>query len=352
VRLRRRVSLVAGNVAVLALSLVACKTAPKALASQAAAGSKYEAVVIRFSDPGNGSAGSVGGVLAYAKREGILERELAKVNARIEWVPGAQAFSANFEAMNSGAINASGGAVSPIVGALAHNLRFKIFAIADPSAMLQAGILVPAGSPIKTVKDLVGKRVAVNLAAHGDYILLKALANEGIPAEKVNRVAIQPPDAAAAFATGKIDAWSTFGVFFSTAVRNGARILIREAEVGSDDVNVSAANVEVLEKNPVAFQVFIKVVNGLVDLAHRYPERFQNIFTDKGPTAVAGDELRLAIENTKVAPKTRVPTEADRVRVANVAKLFFANRSIDRNISVDEIVFDVEAAARRKGVVP
>jgi sulfonate transport system substrate-binding protein len=345
----RQPSISLWGLVVLGAALAGCKSKPQASAAPPSGASKYEPVVIRFSDPGNGGSG---GVLAYARREGILERELAKVNAKIEWVSAFGAFSANFEAMNTGAINASGGAISPIVGALAHNLKFKVFAIADPSAQLQAGIIVPADSPIRSVKELVGKRVAVNLAAHGDYILLKALTNEAIPIDSVSRVSIQPPDAAAAFATGKIDAWSTFGVFFSTAVRNGAHVLAHEADVGSDDVNVNAASVEVLEKNPAAFKAFIKVVNDLVDLAHAHPERFQNVFTDKGPTAVSGDELRLAIENTRTLPKLRVPTASDRVRVSNVARLFFANKSIDRAISADEIIFDIDAAARRKGQEP
>ena len=69
--------------------------------------------------------------------------------------------------MNSGAMNASGGAISPIIGALSHNLQFKIYAIADPGGAARSGIISPADSAIRTVKDLVGKRVAVNLAAKG-----------------------------------------------------------------------------------------------------------------------------------------------------------------------------------------
>jgi sulfonate transport system substrate-binding protein len=329
------------------LLLCGCKGAPRPSEASTAA-SKYEPIEIRFSDPGNGGSS----VMAYARREGVLDKELAKVNAKIVWVPGAQAFSANFEAMNAGAINASGGAISPIVGALAHNLKFKVFAIGDPAGMKQAGIVVPADSPIKTVKDLVGKRVAVNVAAHGDYMLLKALANADVPAGSVERVNIQPPDAAAAFATGKIDAWSTFGVFFTTAVRNGARILARESDLNSDDVTIMAANAAVLEKNPAAFQVLINTVNQLIDIAHQHPERFQNVFTDKGPTALTGDELQIAIENTRTQSKLRVATVADRTRVANVAHLFALNRSIDREISADEIVFDADAAARQKGLGP
>ena len=317
----------------LAVSLGACKrTAP---AGTTGAVPDAQPFVVRFSDPGNA------GIFAYAKREGILERELAKVNATVAWIPAAGAFSANFEAMNSGAMNASGGAISPIIGALSHHLQFKIYAIADPGGAARSGIISPAGSDIRSVKDLVGKRVAVNLAAKGDYVLLKALANAGIPAAQVERVPIQPPDAAAAFATGKIDAWSTFGTFFSTAVKHGAHVLAVERDLQSDDVSVLAANVAVLQKNPAAFQVILRVSEELTALAHQNPEKFQNVVKDKGPTAVSGEELRLATEETRVVPGYRVPTAADKTRIRNVAQIFFDNRSIDRQISVDDIVFDI-----------
>ena len=305
-----------------------------------------EPFVIRFSDPGNA------GIWAYAKREGILEKDLAKVGAKLVYVPGPGAFSASFEAMNSGAINTAGGAISPIIGALSHNLKFKIFGISDPGGIRQAGIISPASSSIRQVKDLVGKRVAVNLAAHGDYILLKALANEGIPAAQVQRVPIQPPDAAAAFATGKIDGWSTFGVFYSTAVRNGAHVLAREDQIQSDDVGVLSASVTTLQKNPAAYQVILKIGQELAAQAHEHPEKFQNVFTDKGPTAVSGEDLRLAIEETRVLPAFRVPTAADRVKIANVEKLFDENKSIDRAIPVDEIVFDIDEAAKTAKAAP
>jgi len=328
----------------------ACQKSPAPVAP--ASTSPYPAIEIRFSDPGNGGVAS--SVFAYAKREKSFEKPLAEVNATITWVPGAQAFSANFEAMNAGAINASGGAISPIVGALAHNLRFRIFAIGDPNAQLQQGIIVPKGSPIKSLEDLVGKRVAVNAAAHGEYMLLKALANKGISASRVERVPIQPPDAAAAFATGKIDAWSTFGVFFNTAVRGGARVLAYEKDLASDDVTVISASTEVLEKNPAAFRVLLRVAQSLVEEEHAHPERFVNVFTTQGPTALSGDELALALEAGRTAPLYRVPTAEDRQRVTNVTKLFFSNHAIDRDIDVKDVVFDLDAAleARHWAVLP
>lgn len=304
---------------------------------------EQEPVTIRFAGEGNE------GPLAYARREGILERELAKVNAKIEWVPSVGAFSASFEAMNSGAINTARAAVSPIVGALAHNLQFKIFSISDPGGVRQAGIVAHKDSAISSLKDLVGKRVAVNHAAHGDYVLLRALEKAGVPADKVIRVPIQPPDAAAAFATGKIDAWSTFGVFFVTAVKNGGRVLAYESDIQSDDVGVISANADTLKRNPEAFKVFLKVIEDVTRLGHRAPEKLQNVFTDKGPTAVTGELLKENIEETRRAPIFRVPTAADRARVAAVAKLLHDNGSIDKPFEVDDIVFDLDAAIRAKG---
>ena len=312
---------------------------PVATDVSAAGHPAYEPIVVRFADQANA------GIFAYARREHILEPELAKVNATLEWVSAPGAFSASFDAMNSGAINASGGAISPIIGALSHNLRFKIYGIADGGNATPAGIISPPQSSIRSVKDLVGKRVAVNWAAHGDYILLKALGNLGIPPSQVERVPIQPPDAAAAFATGKIDAWSTFGTFFNSAIRNGAHVLAYEKEIASDDVGVLAASETVLRKNPAAFQAILRVSQELITLAHQSPEKFQNVFRDKGPTALSGDELQSAIADSRAQPLYRVPTPADRARIKNVSQLFFANKSIDRQISVDEIVFDVDQAA-------
>src|SRR4051812_17169019 len=122
-QLRRPAS--TGLLAAIALGLcLACRRTPAPNAAPVSAAG-FAPIVIKFADQGNE------GIFAYAKRERLLERELAKVNATIEWVPAAGAFSASFDAMNSGALNASGGAISPIVGALSHNLPFRIYAIAN-----------------------------------------------------------------------------------------------------------------------------------------------------------------------------------------------------------------------------
>jgi ABC-type nitrate/sulfonate/bicarbonate transport system substrate-binding protein len=131
-------------------------------------------------------------------------------------------------------------------------------------------------------------------------------------------------------------------------VKNGANVLVTEDKIESDDVGVISAHVETLESNPAAFQKLLQVLEEVTRLGHREPEKLQNVFSDKGPTAVSGYLLQANIEETRKAPIFHVPTSADKTRIGNVARLLFENKSLDRDIRVDEIVFDLDAAARAK----
>jgi hypothetical protein len=59
---------------------------------------------------------------------------------------------------------------------------------------------------------------------------------------------------------------------------------------------------------------------------------------------VSGDELRIAIDETRKLPAYRLPTASDRARVANVASLLYRNKSIDRDMTVDDVIFDLDRA--------
>ncbi|MCZ0963395.1 ABC transporter substrate-binding protein [Paracoccus benzoatiresistens] len=63
-------------------------------------------------------------------------------------------------------------------------------------------------SGIDCVKDLVGKRVAVNRSGLGEFLVVAALEQNGISPDQVEFVYLNPPDAAPAFGQGKVDAWS------------------------------------------------------------------------------------------------------------------------------------------------
>ena len=100
-----------------------------------------------------------------------------------------------------------GGSTTPALAAiLAGNpLVFTSLVVSNPKT---TAVLVKSTSGIKSVKDLVGKKVAVNRSGLGEFLLLAALEKNGVSFDKVERVYLNPPDADPAFGTDKVDAWS------------------------------------------------------------------------------------------------------------------------------------------------
>jgi len=94
------------------------------------------------------------------------------------------------------------------------------------SAARSQAILVPKGSPARTLADLKGKRLAGNKGGWGQFLILAALEQAGIPADQVKWSYLGPIDARAALASGSIDGWAIWEPYVATAVvEDGARII-------------------------------------------------------------------------------------------------------------------------------
>ncbi|MCW1383549.1 ABC transporter substrate-binding protein [Novosphingobium sp. KCTC 2891] len=130
------------------------------------------------------------------------------------------------EALNAGAVDTAPAGDLPVVLAAAAGCRLKIAAVTR-SAPESMAIIVPGGSPIRTVADLAGKSVIVSSArgSISHYLLLEALREAGVPASAVKIGFMLPNDAASAFASGQIEAWAIFGIYQAKAEAAGARIL-------------------------------------------------------------------------------------------------------------------------------
>ena len=293
-----------------------------------------DAVALKITEEGNA------GALAVGQRDGTFETALEPVGGTVEWVPSLGAFTANLEAMVAGEITVTGGAISPAVGALSKGIDYKIVGVA-PGGLVAAGIVAAPGSGITDIEGLKGKRVAVNPAGKGEYLLLKALKDEGIPFDEVERVPIQPAEAAAAFQGGQVDAWSTFGNFYVEAVANGGTVLAKEADLDADDHYVIVAKGSDVEKNPTAFRTFIDSYAALIEEGHTDPEAFQNVFETTGPRAAEGERLAAAIASTKAAPVIRIPTQDDLDSIDRVVELFAEAGVIPSKVAAEDIVYDL-----------
>lgn len=164
------------------------------------------------------------GTLVLLKARGALEEKLKPLGYRVSWseFPGGPQL---LEALNAGAIDFGSTGEAPPIFAQAAGARL-VYIAHEPPAPEGEAILVPKDSPIKSVTDLKGKKVALNKGSNVHYLLVKALEQAGVAYADIQPVFLPPADARAAFERGSVDAWVIWDPFQAAAeVATQARTL-------------------------------------------------------------------------------------------------------------------------------
>ena len=85
---------------------------------------------------------------------------------------------------------------------------------------------MPKASPIQSVAELRGKKVALNKGSNVHYLLVRAIEKAGLSLADITPVYLAPADARAAFERGAVDAWVIWDPYFAAAEAGGnARVL-------------------------------------------------------------------------------------------------------------------------------
>jgi len=139
------------------------------------------------------------------------------------------------------------------------------------------GIL--ATEDIKEIKDLRGKKVAFGTGTTSHYFLFYLLKKENIKVDDIITVEMLPADAAAAFASGKVDAAVTYEPWLSQAVkmREGGHILISSRETPELIPSLLTFRKDVIEKRPEDVKKIMKVWYETLDYIREQPEESNNI---------------------------------------------------------------------------
>lgn len=164
------------------------------------------------------------GLPVITRQQQLIEKALAPQGVSVRWVefPSGPPL---LEALNAGAVDVGWTGDAPPIFAQAAGANL-VYVAALPSNGAGEGILVPADSPITSVAGLKGKKVGVTKGSSAHNLLVAALERAGVPFSDITPVYLSPADAAAAFASGKIDAWSIWDPFFAIAeLRHSPRVL-------------------------------------------------------------------------------------------------------------------------------
>ncbi|WP_241492139.1 aliphatic sulfonate ABC transporter substrate-binding protein [Pseudomonas sp. TTU2014-080ASC] len=155
-------------------------------------------------------------LISLLKSNGSLERALAPLDISLSWheFPNGQPL---LEALNVGNIDLSADVADTVpVFAQAAGAELTYFAQEAASPSAQA-VIVREDSPLTSLEQLKGKKVAVTKAAGSHYLLLVALAKAGLKFSDIQPAYLTPADGRAAFENRKVDAWVTWEPFLSGA---------------------------------------------------------------------------------------------------------------------------------------
>src|ERR1700733_14564511 len=98
----------------------------------------------------------------------------------------------------------------------------------------QDAVLVPKNSPITSISQLRGKKIAYGSGSSANYNLLTVLTKAGLTTKDATMVNLQPAEALAAFTTGSVDAWDIWPPYVQQVVaQDGARVLATGSGYGS-----------------------------------------------------------------------------------------------------------------------
>jgi sulfonate transport system substrate-binding protein len=155
------------------------------------------------------------GWLSILKARGTLEKRLKPLGVAVNWTE-FNAGPVQLEALNVGSIDFGDVGEAPPIFAQAAGAPLVYAGATVPRPQLEA-IIVPNGSPIKTVADLKGKKIAYNKGSNVQYFLVKLLEKHGLKYGDVQSIFLAPPDARAAFQKGAVDAWIIWDPFLASA---------------------------------------------------------------------------------------------------------------------------------------
>lgn len=209
-------------------------------------------------------------IFALLKYRGTLDSDFSKQGITVRWVE----FPAGpqmLEGLNVGSIDlaATGDAPPTFAQAAKADLVYLAHSPANPQT---EAIVVPENSPIKTVADLKGKRVALNKGSDVNYLLVSALENAGLKYKDVTPVYLPPSDARAAFQRGAVDAWVIWDPYLAEVETHEKARLVKNAEGLVPHYTFYLASRKFADTYPQTAEKVVDELKQLSDWANRNPD--------------------------------------------------------------------------------
>jgi sulfonate transport system substrate-binding protein len=271
------------------------------------------------------------GVWPLLKAKGILEA--AFPDSTITWA----VFPAGpqlLEALNAGALDIGSTGDTPPIFAQAAGTPLTYVAVISGSGAGSA-VLVPENSPLQTVADLAGKKVAFQKASSSHLLTVRSLEQAGITYNDIEPIFLAPSEARAAFESGSIDAWTIWDPFRAAAIEElNARALVEGDLVSESNAFIEASN-DFVGKYPDTVRAIVELAVEWQAWIYENPDEYAEILAVE-------TGLDVAVIKTALRDEVQQYRWIDDDAIAyqqNVADIFYALELIPEPLVIQDVVW-------------
>lgn len=238
-----------------------------------------------------------------------------------------------YQAVQAGAADTTYSADLPALQALSGGVRFKNVAALKNDGR-HVGIVVGKNSGIDSVKDLKGQKVVVSSAkgSISEYLLANVLKQNGLSYSDVKVQYLLPTDAQAAFTSGRIKAWATFGVYQAVGLEQGGKLLVDGADGRVSGYGFIGASDEALADAPkkAALADFLKRLGTALRWTSTHQDAYARAIETRNGADPSVAKTLASAAYSKVLPVT----DDVNTTVQGVADLMHGIGVLDPNVDV------------------
>ena len=229
---------------------------------------------------------------AIAEQEGLFKANGA--NVQLKWFDG---YLESLQAMAAGQLDANCQTLNDTIAFAPDSVNGQVAVLVNDNSAGNDKIIV--SKEINSIKDLKGKKVGLEEGLVDDFLLTLALEKNKMSREDIEIVNLETGAAAAAFASGKVDAVGAFPPFWLTALkREGSKELLSSKEFPGAIPDLLVVSQKLIDERPDQVQALVNTWFDILDFMKKNPEKADEILAKRANVSV--EEFQKFKEGTKI----------------------------------------------------
>jgi sulfonate transport system substrate-binding protein len=271
------------------------------------------------------------------RKFGWLEADLKADGIAVKWVLSAGSNKAN-EYLRSDAVDFGSTAGSAALLAKANDSPIQtVYIFSKPE---WAALVVAKDSPITSVEQLKGKKVAATKGTDPYFFLLRSLHQAGLTGADVEVVQLQHADGKVALERGQVDAWAGLDPFMAqTEIEQGSKLIYRNIDFNS--YGFLNARTALIQAHPDYVRRVLTLYERARQWILEHPDEAAQILADEAKISV--EIAKRELVDRTVLTESPVPGEKQTAVLKEIIPIFIAESQVKADTDIEATLKDLFA---------